>query len=264
MRHTGQQEPEDSGQPGPTTVVGGNDSSAPSGHAALVTRRLRRATVGYARSTPVSSVYLFVLVVTTWVLQSSTTSAANSLLLAQSTNLSHLARDPVRVLIGSAFWLTSSGQIVFAAAMLILLVGPFERRLGGRKTVVVLALGHVGATLVTAVGLWVGLRTGIVDPRVVDARDVGPSYAFFAVTACLGFLVDRRLRLPYFAALAGYATWNLVVSTSFTDLGHLFAICFGLGCYPIVRRARPRLPPVGARISAVLPRHSDTRRSLLS
>jgi hypothetical protein len=217
------------------------------------------ATVAYVRSAPVSSVYLLVLLITTWVLHSSTTSAANTLLLAQSTNLSHLAHDPIRVLIGSAFWVTSSGQIIFAAAMLFLVVAPLERRLGGRATVAVLALGHVGATLVTAVGLWAGLRTGIVDPSVVDARDVGPSYALFAVAACLGFLLVPRLRLPYFAALIGYAIWNVVVSTSFTDFGHLFAIGFGLACYPLVRRARPRLAPVGARVAAVVPRN----RSLL-
>jgi hypothetical protein len=143
--------------------------------------------------------------------------------------------------------------------MLFLVVAPLERRLGGRATVGVLALGHIGATLVTAVGLWLGLRTGIVDPRVVDARDVGPSYAFFGVAACLGFLFDPRLRLPFFAALIGYAMWNVVVSTSFTDFGHLFAIGFGLACYPLVRRATLRLAPVGARVAAVVPR----RHSLL-
>jgi hypothetical protein len=217
-----------------------------------VRKRIWVAVVAYARSAPVSSVYLLVLLITTWVLRSSTTSAANALLLAQSTNLSHLAHDPIRVLLGSAFWLTSSSQIIVAAAMLLLVVAPFERRLGGRATVAVLALGHVGATLVTAVGLWLGLRSGIVDPSVVDARDVGPSYAFFAVAACLGFLLDSRLRLPYFAALIGYVIWNVVVSSSFTDFGHLFAIGFGLACFPLVRRSRSHLAPVGTRVAAIL------------
>jgi hypothetical protein len=53
---------------------------------------------------------------TTWVLQTSSTLIANQLLLERSTNLQHLANDPMRVLVGNAFWLSSPLQFFFAAA----------------------------------------------------------------------------------------------------------------------------------------------------
>jgi hypothetical protein len=95
-------------------------------------------------------------------------------------------------------------------------------------------------------------------------RTVGPSYALFAAAACLGFALQRRLRLPYFAALIGYAVWNVVASTTFTDFGHLLSIGFGVACYPLVRSAHPRLPPVGNRLAELAPWKLRDRRSLLS
>jgi hypothetical protein len=227
-------------------------------------KRLRLAALAYGRSAPVSSIYLIVLLVTTLVLQTSTAGTANSLLGELSTNLHHLAQDPVRVLVTSAFWVSSAWQIFFVAPMLLLVVAPLERRIGGSKTIAVLVLGHVGATLVTAVGLWVGVRTGVVDPSVADAQDVGPSYALFAAAACLGFVLERRLRLSYFAALIGYAVWNVFASTTFTDFGHLLSIGFGLACYPLVRSAHPQLPPVGNRLAELAPGRPRAGRSLLS
>jgi hypothetical protein len=226
--------------------------------------RLRLAGLAYARSAPVSSIYLIVLLITTLVLQTSTAGTANSLLGELSTNLHHLAQDPVRVLVTSAFWLSSAWEIFFVAPMLLFIVAPLERRIGGSKTLAVLALGHVAATLVTAVGLWVGIRTGAVDASIADAQDVGPSYALFAATACLGFLLERRLRLPYFGALLGYAIWNVAASTTFTDFGHLFSIGLGLACYPLVRSAQPQLPPVGSRLAKLVPRKLGVGRSLPS
>jgi S1-C subfamily serine protease len=209
--------------------------------------RLRPAAFAYARSAPVSFGYLLVLVLTTWVLQTSGARVASRLLLERSTNLDHLARDPVRVLVASAFWLSSTWQLSLAAAALVLLVAPLERRIGGRRTIAVLASGHLGATLLVAGGLWIALRADAVGRSVVDARDVGPSYALFAAAACLTYLVERRLRGPFVAALVAYAAATVTMEASFAAVGHLVAIAIGLGCHRVVRNPSPRPGPVGIR-----------------
>ena len=200
----------------------------------------RPVAIGYLRSAPVSSVYLFILLITTWVLQTSSAQIANQLLLERSTNLRQLARDPIRVLVASAFWLETTWQLLAWALLVLVIVVPLERRLGSGRTIGVLATGHIGATLLTAAGLWLALRADAVEHSVTNAKDVGPSYAFFAAAGCLAFLLERRLRLWAVAALAGYAVLMVVVSTTFTDFGHLLAIAIGLACAPFTPPARAR------------------------
>jgi rhomboid family protein len=201
---------------------------------------------GYLRTTPVTCVYAFVLLITTWVLQTSSARVANQLLLERSTNLYQLARDPVRVIVESAFWLSSTWQVFPWLALLFAIVAFAERRVGSLRVVGVLAAGHVGATLLTAAGLWLALRADAIERSVVYARDVGPSYAFFAAAAFLTYLLPRRLRAPYAAILLAYGCATAVVSTTFTDFGHLLAIGIGFACYPLLRGVRPRPASVGS------------------
>src|SRR5690242_6858756 len=70
------------------------------------TGRVKRAVVRSARQAPFTSLYLVVLLATTGVLAGVSPRTAHSLLLARSTNLDHLAHDPLRVLVSSAFWLS--------------------------------------------------------------------------------------------------------------------------------------------------------------
>ncbi len=222
------------------------------------------AVTRYARSAPVSCTFLLALLLTASVQQTASAHAAATLLSEQSTNLYHLSRDPIRVLVSSVFWLSSSSQFFPWAVLLLVLVAPVERRIGGRRTIAVLAVGHVGATLVTAAGLWLALRADAVERSVVTARDVGPSYAVFAVASCLVFLLERRLRAPYLAALLGYCVVMAVISTTFTDFGHLLAAALGLACYPLVRHTPQRLAAVGARLWARLASTAHGRTSSVS
>lgn len=201
-------------------------------------REVRPAAIAYLRSAPVSGVYLFILLITTWVLQTSSSQIANQLLLERSTNLNHLAHDPLRVLVASAFWLETTWQLLAWAPLVLVIVAPLERRLGSGKTIGVLAAGHIGATLLTAAGLWLALRADAVEHSVTNAKDVGPSYAFFAAAGCLAFLLDRWLRRWAVTALVGYGVVMVVVSTTFTDFGHLLSIAIGLACGPFVRPGR--------------------------
>jgi hypothetical protein len=207
-------------------------------------RQARPRALAYLRSAPVTCAYLFVLVVTTWVLATSSNRVANRLLLERSTNLHQLGRDPVRVLVASAFWLPSTWQLALWAAAMLVVIAPLERRIGAGRTVAVLVAGHVGATLLTAAGLWLAVRSDAVEHSVVDAKDVGASYAVLAAAAALAYVLDRPLRVPYGAALVALGVGVVSVSPDFTNFGHLLSILVGLGCYPVVAGAVPGLPPI--------------------
>ncbi|MFZ3022397.1 MAG: rhomboid-like protein, partial [Candidatus Nanopelagicaceae bacterium] len=64
----------------------------------------------YIRSAPDTYIYLFILLITTWVLQISDTSIAHQLIIENSTNVYRLIHEPARVLFSSAFWVPNFAQ----------------------------------------------------------------------------------------------------------------------------------------------------------
>jgi hypothetical protein len=184
-------------------------------------------------SAPLTAAYLIVLAATTTLVTSSSPTRHAHLLLSFSTNLHELAHVPIRVLIGSAFWTDGWAEFAMWVALFVFIVAPVERRVGWRRTLAVLAAGHFGATLVVAAGLSIALHFGAVAPNVVDAEDVGASYAFFAVAAFAGYLLGAQERLVYLGVLGSYVAGNAIQSHTFTDFGHLTAVAIGLACRPL-------------------------------
>lgn len=200
-------------------------------------RAWRPRTIGYVRSAPATYVYLAVLFLTSWILQTSSSRVADALLQERSTNLHHLARDPLRVLFSSAFWVGSLRDWLAWVVLLSIFAAQVERWIGTARTVLVFFIGHVGATLVTAAGLSVALHSDLVESSVVNARDVGASYGFAAVAAVLTYRLSGRRQLIYAAALIAFAGTGLALNHNFTYWGHLIAVVIGFACYPV---ARPR------------------------
>src|SRR5262249_28663170 len=143
------------------------------------------------------------------------------LLFAFSTNLHQLGHVPVRVLVGSAFWTTGWGELAEWIVLFSAVLAPVERRLGRRRTLLVFAAGHGGATPIVAAGLSIGVPLGAVDPSVAFTRDVGASYGFFAVAALAGYLLRPRARVCYLATILAYVVLAASLSRDFTDFGHL-------------------------------------------
>ena len=206
-------------------------------------RPWERRSADYIRSAPFTYVFLFVLLITTWVDQTSRPSIARSLLLERSTNLQQLGQDPIRVLVASAFWLSSSWELFVWLVLFSLVLAPVERWIGSARTVLVFACGHAGATLITAAGLWLAIRYEVVGKYVEHAIDVGVSYGFFAVAAVLVFRLSDRRRALYLAVLIGYLTVTAAVIHDFTDFGHLGAFAIGLSLAPLVAHRRTRPEP---------------------
>ena len=206
-------------------------------HLPAVLQRAGRALFDGVRSAPVSIGYLLVLCGTTAWLMTETDRDADRMLLSRSTNLDHLGHDPVRVIVASAFWLSSGWRpLVVTAALLLGVVAAVERRIGSRRTALLLAAGHVGATLLTAAGLWAAVHLGALAPSIAHARDVGPSYAIDAAVGGLTYLLAPRWRLPYLAAVLAWVVVPGVLAPGFSDVGHLLSVAIGLACFPVVGR----------------------------
>ncbi len=191
----------------------------------------------YVRSAPGTYVYLFVVLVTTWVLQTSSATIAKQLLLERSTNLHHLAHDPVRVLFASAFWVSSAWELLAWLGLFTLVVAPVEHWIGTARAAAAFVAGHLGATLLTAAGLWAAIHGGLVSGSLSTAADVGASYGFLSVAALLTYRLRPGRRAAYAAFLVVLVAGSLAFDPSPTAAGHLLALAIGFACYPLVRSA---------------------------
>jgi hypothetical protein len=211
---------------------------------AVLQRRsgIRSRLAGEIAGAPLAYAYLGVLCLTTLALAGAGKRFADRMLLAESTNLRHLAHDPLRVLVGSAFWLSGPHDLLVAAAAIVAVLARVERRIGMRRTAAIFVVGHLGATLAIAAGLWLALRLDAVERSVVNAQDVGASYGLLAVAAAGVYLLPRALRGWYAAALLGVVVGLVTLSTSFTNFGHVAAVLLGFASARLVRVPTP--PPV--------------------
>ena len=156
-----------------------------------------------------------------------------------STSTDNLATHPLRSLLGSALVAASPAVVwllvTFAALVALeLWVGPW-RALGA------FALGHVGATLLTAPTILWGTTHGwmpMATRSVTD--DYGLSYGAVCCLVILTLRVPVRWRIPYLAVLVWFL-WSLGVTAApqdFTATGHLVAAMLGLVVIAVVTYSR--------------------------
>lgn len=216
-------------------------------------RAHRPALIRFVRASPATFTYLSILSVTTWVLVGASPAVVAALLENQSTNLHHLTRDPVRVLIRSAFWL-SGYELLFFAALFLVVLAPAERWLGTPRWLIAFASGHVGATLLTSLWIWLAVRTGAAPASIENVVDVGVSYGFGAVAALFTYRLPRHWRPVWTGGLAAYVIGNILIGGDFTAYGHAAALLIGFALYPLTcapavrARAKGRLLPVNAEL----------------
>ncbi|MBU3065949.1 hypothetical protein KO481_31065 [Nocardia sp. NEAU-G5] len=175
---------------------------------------------------PASCAYAFTLFVTWWTLRGISDFAGHRLILSQSTNLHNMRREPVQVLVASAFW--TEGGFPWGTIIGFLIVMAFaERWLGTLRWIFVFAVGHVGATLIVVTGISYAVHHHLIPLKVVLATDVGSSYGFSAVLAVLAFHLRGATRVAWMLALVvwyGLGVWR---GHTFTDYGHLTAVLLG-------------------------------------
>lgn len=201
----------------------------------------RRVWVGhirsFVRSAPLTFTWLLVLMATTSVAHSLTSAQIWMVLADRSTNIHHLATDPLRVLFTSLLWLDGRHWWPYVPLFCVFLA-PAERWLGSMRWLLVGLTAHIGATYLSEGALYWAIRRGSAAPTLVDARDIGVSYFVVGVAAILAWHTAIRWRVVYL--IAGFAIFAavLAVAPTFTSLGHLCAFLIGLALYPISRTRR--------------------------
>lgn len=203
-----------------------------------------RSAGSWVRSAPGTYLWLTVLFVTTVIVHQMSPTFEEDFLRQRSTNIHELSRNPVRVLISSAFWIDGGTWLPYAALYTVF-HAPAERRLGTLRWLTVAATAHVLATLVSEGVLAWAIQHGHAPETAVNTLDVGVSYALAGIVAVLTYYVARPWRYVYlFAVLVIYGV-PLVTGATFTDVGHFTAALIGLTCYPLTR-TRPETKPTPA------------------
>ncbi|MGW6725812.1 rhomboid-like protein [Nocardia sp. NPDC055029] len=188
----------------------------------------------WLRSAPGTYLWLAALAVTTVIIDRLTPGEARAWLGHRSTNLYHLGEDPVRVLIGSAFWTDGGGWFGYAVLFTIFHANA-ERWLGTLRWLVVAVLAHVGATYLSeGVLLW-AIRNDDAPERAMYTLDIGVSYALAGVAAVLAYRLVRPWRWWYVLGVFAVVLPPILLSRTFTDIGHASAAVIGFACYPLTR-----------------------------
>ena len=144
-----------------------------------------------------------------------------------STNLHNLWHGHLVTLIGSAF-VTSEGPMWVWLPGLVALLALAELLWRSGRLIVTFALGHVGATLVVAVGLTAAIRFGWLPVSVAHVSDVGISYGAAAVLGAFTAAVPARWRPAWIGWWVAVGVLVLSITDDFTDAGHFVAMVLGM------------------------------------
>ncbi|MBF6212751.1 hypothetical protein IU433_20115 [Nocardia puris] len=190
-------------------------------------RRLPGALRAHLAAAPASVAYAFTLFVTWWTLRGVGESVEHRLILSASTNLRNMQRDPVQVLVASAFWIEGGFPWLVIAEFLVVMAAA-ERWLGTGRWIALFATGHIGASLLVVTAIDRALDRDLIPVRVATAADVGTSYGFTAVLAALAFRFRGWVRVVWVVVVLGALVVAIVIEPTFTDYGHFCAALIGL------------------------------------
>ncbi|WP_445165264.1 rhomboid-like protein [Mycolicibacterium sp. Dal123E01] len=157
-----------------------------------------------------------------------------------STNLHHLASDPIRVLITSLLWLDGAAWWPYLV-MFCLFLAPAERWLGHLRFVIAGLIAHIVATYASEGYLYWQIQEALISPRYLNARDIGVSYFAVGIIGLLTYHIARPWRWLYLIIALAYCIGAVAISPMFTPVGHLIALFVGFACYPLAR-GRPGSP----------------------
>jgi hypothetical protein len=154
-----------------------------------------------------------------------------------STNVNNLGNGDIGTLAGSAF-VTAEGHTYLLLPGLVCLLALAELLWRSTRVLQAFVLGHVGATLVVAVGLAAAIDLGWLPLSVANASDVGLSYGAVAVLGTLTAAVPTRWRPAWLTGWLTVAAVMVVSGAGFTAVGHAVALVLGM-----MRSTRLRVAP---------------------
>jgi hypothetical protein len=144
-----------------------------------------------------------------------------------STNLHNLAHGRLGTLFGSAF-VTDAGPIYLWLPALVCLLALAELIWRSGRLAVVFVTGHIGATLLVAVGLTAAIEFHWLPLSMARASDVGVSYGAVAVLGALTAAIPRRWRPAWIGWWVPAGIASAIVASDFTDVGHAVALVLGM------------------------------------
>jgi hypothetical protein len=203
---------------------------------------LRRASVvamsrvwRFVRDAPLTYFWLIVLLGTTIYQHNVPRHHLHHFLLQESTNIRHLATDPLQVLFESLLWIDGRYWTPYLV-LFTLFLAPAEHWLGQMRWLAVGLTTHVAATYISEGWLYLAIEYRHAAQRLVHTTDIGVSYFLVGVIAVLAYRIATPWRWVYLAVLIIALAVPLVTQFDFTAVGHFSAIFVGLLCQPLTRR----------------------------
>jgi len=206
----------------------------------------------FVRSAPLTYMWLIILAATTLVQRLTARRELHHLLVHDSTNLRHLASDPLSVLFRSLLWIDGRFWTPYLL-LFTLFLAPAERWLGQIRWLTVGLTAHVGATYLSEGSLYLAIQSHHAAKKLVHATDIGVSYFLVGVIAVLAYRIATPWRWGYLAILLTAFAVPLIIDLNFTAVGHFSAIFIGLLFYPMARGRGAPLSPAGVLRSFVPP-----------
>lgn len=188
---------------------------------------LASRTLSGAASLRVTAIYTAMLLAVSLTLTAMGPHARAVAVSRMSTNLHNLAHGHVGTLVGSAF-VNESDDIFVWLPGLAALLALGETIWRGKGLILTFAVGHIGATLIVAVGLVAAVRTGSLPFSVARASDVGMSYGAVCVLGALTASIPARWRPVWVGWWFGVAL-PATLGWDFTAIGHMLALVLGVG-----------------------------------
>jgi len=192
------------------------------------------------RTTPFALVYVALLGTGSIVLSLLDTGHHDAVLAISSTDVEHLSKHPIFVLITSALWVDGIVDCALAVLVLGIVATVLERRLGTRWVVAIFASGHVGATLLTEGSVALGVHYGVLPATAASRLDIGVSYGVAAMLGAAAGLLPRRVRAIGVVGGWVYLGWPIATGLDMTSWGHVVALGMGVSWWPWLRRREVR------------------------
>jgi hypothetical protein len=217
---------------------------------ASVTARLRSWGLSvwhFVAGAPLTYGWLFVLLITTIIQHHLTRRQFHFVVLDSSTNIHHLLKDPLEVLVYSLLWIDGRYWAPYLV-LFTLFLAPAEHWLGQLRWLTVGLTAHIGATYISEGLLKLAIDYHQAPEKLMHARDIGVSYFLVGVIAVLTYHIASPWRWGYLAILVvifGFPLTRIDLNhLNFTSIGHFSSILIGLCFYPMAReRGRPPLNP---------------------
>ncbi|MEU9447985.1 rhomboid-like protein [Streptomyces sp. NPDC048277] len=186
--------------------------------------------------TPVTFTYTVILALTSVFASYASPRLLYALYQDSSTDVAHLLRTPVFVLLASALWIAGGLLSPYALAFVLVLTA-LERRIGGARAILVFLTGHVLATLATEVPVGLAVLVGHLPHTSLHRLDYGISFGVAASIGALSGILTPWLRWPLLALVAYDLVEDLIAfEDPMTNWGHLISLGIGAALWPVVRR----------------------------